>query len=295
VWSFTTVAAAPPPPGTPASPAPATGATGVATTPTLTWSATNATSYDISFGTANPPPAVVAGQSGASYTPPPLANSTTYFWQIVARNSAGTTPGPVWSFTTAAAGPPPPGDIVIYASDIPASALHGNWSFASDATSPAGVKVQTSDLGVANTNNPLAAPADYIDVTFTANAGVPYTLWLRMQATANSKWNDAVWVQFSDAQSGSSAIYPLNTTQGLLVNLATDGGASSLNGWGWQHGAYWIAQTTTVTFATTGSHTIRIQVREDGVQFDQIVLSPSTYFSAAPGPVGGDHTIVAKP
>lgn len=294
VWSFTTAAPAPPP-GTPASPSPATAATGVATATTLTWSAANATSYDVRFGTANPPPAVTTGQAAASYTPPTLAAGTPYFWQIVARNSAGTTTGPVWSFTTAAAAPPP-ADIVIYASDIPSSALHGSWVFAADATSPAGTKVVTPDLGVANTANALAAPVDYLDVTFTADAGVPYTLWLRLQATGNSKWNDAVWVQFSDARNGPATVYPLGTTQGLLVNLATNGGASSLNQWGWEHGAYWLPQqTTTVTFATTGTHTIRIQTREDGVQLDQIVLSPATYLTMAPGPVGDDRTIVSKP
>jgi hypothetical protein len=42
-------------------------------------------------------------------------------------------------------------------------------------------------------------------------------------------------------------------------------------------------------------HTMRVQVREDGVQLDQIVLSPTTYLSAAPGPPTADSTIVAKP
>src|SRR5205085_596202 len=96
------------PPAAPGTPSPAPGATGVATTPTLTWSASGATSYDVSFGTANPPPVVSGSQASASYAPAPLANSTTYFWQIVARNTNGTTAGPVWSFSTAAAPPPPP-------------------------------------------------------------------------------------------------------------------------------------------------------------------------------------------
>jgi hypothetical protein len=51
---------------------------------------------------------------------------------------------------------------------------------------------------------------------------------------------------------------------------------------------------TTNTFATTGRHTIRIQAREDGAQLDQIVLSPSQYLNAAPGPVRNDATIVPK-
>jgi hypothetical protein len=69
---------------------------------------------------------------------------------------------------------------------------------------------------------------------------------------------------------------------------------SSLSGWGWQNTAYWLSQATTVSFATSGAHTLRIQVREDGVQLDQIVLSPSRFKTSAPGPAGGDSTIVPK-
>ena len=79
------------------------------------------------------------------------------------------------------------------------------------------------------------------------------------------------------------------------MNLATDSGASSLNNWGWQNTAYWLSQSTTVTFATSGIHTMRIQVREDGVQLDQIVLSSAHYVTAAPGALTNDTTIVPKP
>jgi Gylcosyl hydrolase family 115 C-terminal domain len=107
--------------------------------------------------------------------------------------------------------------------------------------------------------------------------------------------NDSLWVQFSDARVNGAAAYAIGTTAGLLVNLATDGSANSLNAWGWQNTAYWLSQTTTVTFPTTGAHTVRLQIREDGVQFDQIVLSPGTYLNSAPGTVSNDHTIVQKP
>ena len=188
-----------------------------------------------------------------------------------------------------------PTNVVIYASDIATSALHGSWSQASSATSPNSIKLSTPDLGVSNTANALASPTDYFDVTFNAVASTSYTLWLRLQATANSKWNDSIWVQFSDAQAGGSAVYPIGSTSGLVVNLATDVNATNLNAWGWQNTAYWLNQATTVTFPTTGTHTLRIQVREDGVQLDQIILSPTTYLNSAPGPTGGDSTIVPKP
>jgi subtilisin family serine protease len=191
--------------------------------------------------------------------------------------------------------PPPPSEIVVYASDLPASARHGTWTTAADAASPFSTKLVTSNNGVSNANAPLAAPADYIDVGFSADAGIPYTIWFRLKALNNDKFNDAIWAQFSDAMVSGSPVYPLNSTSGLMVNLATDATASSLNNWGWVHSAYWLNQATTVTFATSGVHTLRIQVREDGVQLDQIVLSPGRYKSSPPGPPTNDSTIVAKP
>jgi hypothetical protein len=280
-------------PGAPSSPGPANAATGVVTNPTLTWSSSGATSYDVRFGTANPPPQVTTGQTSASYTPTTLASSTTYRWQIVAHNSTGTTTGPVWSFTTGASSTP--ANIVIYAGDIPAAGRHGSWTTGSDTTSPNSTKLITLDSGVANTSSALAAPTDYVDVTFAANAGTPYTIWLRLKALNNSKFNDSIYVQFSDAQAGGSGIYGLNTTSGLLVNLANDSTGASLQGWGWVNSAYWLSQPTTVTFAGSSQHTLRIQVREDGVQFDQIVLSPATYLNTPPGPTSNDATIVPKP
>jgi hypothetical protein len=184
---------------------------------------------------------------------------------------------------------------VIYASEIPASARHGSWTSAGDGTSPNGVKLVTPNNGVAHTTAPLASPADFIDVTFNANAGTSYRIWLRLQSAGNVKENDSVWVQFSDAVANGSSVYGLNSTSGLLVNLATDGTGGSLAGWGWQNTAYWLSQATTVTFATSGAHTMRIQVREDGVQLDQIVLSPNTYLNSAPGSATNDGTVVPKP
>ena len=201
--------------------------------------------------------------------------------------SAGSAPPP----------PPPPTsapDIVIYASDIPASALRGSWSSGADGSSPNGVKLLTSDSGFVAANAPLAGPADYFDFTVNAQAGVPYRIWLRLRALSNSKYNDAIWVQFSNAQVNGSRAYAINSASGLLVNLATDGTGGSLNNWGWQNGAYWLSQATAVTFPVSGAQTIRIQVREDGVQLDQVVLSPSRFFNSAPGGPTNDGTIVAK-
>jgi hypothetical protein len=280
-------------PGTPTSPSPANGATGISTTPTLTWNAAGASSYDVQFGTANPPPTAASNLTSPSYRPATLTAGTRYFWRVIARSGGSTSTGAVWSFTTASA-TPTAGDVVVYADDVPAGNIHGAWRKTADASAAAGTRLETPDAGLAVTSAPLAAPANYVDVSFNAAAGTPYALWVRMAATANSKYNDSLWAQFSDALSGGAPVYPLNSPSGLLLNLATDSTGSSVSGWGWQNRAYWLAQPATFTFATSGAHTLRIQVREDGAAFDQIVLSPSTFLTQSPGGPTGDTTIVPR-
>ena len=191
---------------------------------------------------------------------------------------------------TAAATP----DVVLYAVD--AATLRGNWALVADSSAAAGTRLNSADLGWSNTTAPIPAPADYVEFTFVAPAATPYHVWLRMRATANSKFNDSLYLQFSDAVSTAGVpLYAIGTTSGLVANLATDAAAKSLNGWGWVDGAYWLTQASTIAFSSTGSHKIRIQTREDGVQFDQVVLSPGTFLSAAPGGPSRDATIVPKP
>ena len=184
-------------------------------------------------------------------------------------------------------------DVVLYASD--ATNIHGNWSRGADP-SAAGNQVMTSvDRGWSSPDSPLAAPSDFFDVTFAANAGVPYHVWLRLRAAGDSKYNDSVFVQFSDAvNSSGAALYRIGTAAGIDVNLQSCNGCA-LSGWGWMDGAYWLSQSSTLRFSTSGVHTMRVQTREDGVQIDQIVLSPSKYLTAPPGPKLADTTIVPKP
>jgi len=98
----------PTPPASPAGPSPANSATAISNNTALSWSAANgATSYNVAFGTSNPPPATATALTTLSFQPTTLAYSTTYFWRVTAVNAAGSTAGPIWSFTTGAAPPPP--------------------------------------------------------------------------------------------------------------------------------------------------------------------------------------------
>ena len=105
-------------PSVPAPWNPANDATDVTTTPTLTWTSTGATSYDVLLGTSNPPPTVTSNIMVSSYVAPTLRSATTYYWQIIARNSSGSTPGPIWSFVTAVLYPGLGPDLLVRSSNL---------------------------------------------------------------------------------------------------------------------------------------------------------------------------------
>lgn len=75
-------------------------AMGVPLNPTLTWmAAKRATSYDICFGTTNPPP-FRSNAASTSCNPGTLEPLTTYYWRIDAVNEHGKKQGDIRIFTT---------------------------------------------------------------------------------------------------------------------------------------------------------------------------------------------------
>ena len=171
------------------------------------------------------------------------------------------------------------------------AAVHGRWQAVSDATAAGGKRLWNPDNGAGKLSAPAASPADYFDVTFTAEAGVPYRLWIRANAQSDFWGNDSVFVQFSGSRTSSgSAVYRIGTTSAAIVSLEDCTGCG-LSKWGWNdHG--WDSLGPAIYFQTTGTQTLRVQRREDGISIDQIVLSASKYFSASPGATKNDTTIL---
>ncbi|HZP48138.1 MAG TPA: phospholipase D-like domain-containing protein [Vicinamibacterales bacterium] len=263
--------------------------------------------YDIYFGTDPNPPLLAADQQLGPNDPsapsfqkwilPLLQPGTTYYWRVVSKTMAGlTAKGPIASFTTAGAPPPPPSPatnastIVIWTStDVAASNTVGNWQWLNDPTAAGGSALWNPDRGASRISPPLASPSSYFTTTFTAVAGVPYHLWVRLRAQANSTSNNSVSVQFSDAiDQYGSPLYPIGAAQGAEVVLSDPSG--TLNNWGWADNSSSTSPATLIYFPS-GTQTLLVQQRADGAIVDQIVLSPDAFLSTAPGGTLNDQTI----
>src|SRR5204863_5048872 len=123
---------------------------------------------------------------------PPHASGTV---NVTVTNGDGQSAVLAGGFTYTAS-PPPASTIVLYASEAPVRI--GNWVVASDSTAAGGARIWNPDAGVPKIVDPVANPADYFEMTFTAQAGTAYRIWIRGKAQSDFWGNDSVFVQFSD-------------------------------------------------------------------------------------------------
>jgi phosphatidylserine/phosphatidylglycerophosphate/cardiolipin synthase-like enzyme len=301
----------PQPPDAPKNPVPATGATGVATTLTLKWfGGPWAHLYDLYIDTnsafTNPLTFTNLAESSSktetstfSYTLPlTLVSGTTYYWKVVGKTMAlRTRTSATWSFTTAGVAPPPPptgnAEVVLYASKAPLRV--GAWQVEADATAAGGAKIRNPNAGAPKITTASASPANYFELTFHAQTGVGYRLWVRGKADSNNWANDSVFVQFNNSvTSGGVPTYRIGTTSAAEVNLEDCNGCG-LSGWGWQDNGWGVnVMGPLIYFATPGPQTLRVQVREDGFAIDQIVLSHEIFVNSSPGTLKNDTRILAE-
>jgi hypothetical protein len=293
-WSFVTA-------GTEPAPAAPTGLVATAMSPTridLSWNdVASETGYRIERSPNGSTGWAEIGTSGAnqtSYTDLQVVSQQTYFYRVRAVNTGGFSP---YSNTANATTPQPPppsiADLVLWAGEAPVIA--GNWQVVADATAAGGKRIWNPDAGAPKRSVALASPVDYFEMTFNAQSGVDYRLWLRSKAQNDFWGNDSAFIQFSDSvNSSGGAIYRIGTTAAAEMNLEDCSGCG-IQGWGWQDNGWGVnVFGPLIRFQSTGSHTLRIQVREDGLSIDQIVLSPQTYLNVAPGALRNDTVILAK-
>jgi hypothetical protein len=302
-------------PDTPKNPLPAHGATGVSTAGVLEWlGGPWAHLYDVyisadfnAVNTFNPSALVPGGvaddntkksATSRSQLVLTLQSGTTYYWRVVSKTMALVPKnGPVWNFTTAGTAPPPPptgtAEIVLYASKAPVRV--GNWQVVQDATAAGGARIHNPNLGAAKITTANVNPPSYFEMSFHAEAGRGYHLWVRGKAQDNNWANDSVFIQFNESQtSAGTPAWRIGTTSSAEVNLENCGGCG-LSGWGWQDNAYGNnVPGQLIYFEETGQQTLRVQVREDGLSIDQIVLSHTVFASTSPGTLKNDTTILEE-
>ena len=94
-------------------------------------------------------------------------------------------------------------NIVLYASEAP---VKYGWNVVTDSAAAGGARLSNPNLGVAKLSAPLSNPAAYFEMSFNADSGRAYRLWIRGKAANNDWANDSVFVQFSGSvDSGGSA------------------------------------------------------------------------------------------
>src|SRR5262245_30816381 len=183
-------------------------------------------------------------------------------------------------------------DIVLHARSV--SAIHGSWSKVSDSTAADGIRLANPDAGIAKVTTPSGAPQSYFEMTFVAQPATAYHLWIRSKAQNNSYTNDSVYVQFSGSVTSSGAAkYRIGTTSAMMYSLEEDNGMGE-SGWGWQDNGFGLNVLGENVYFQGANQTIRVQAREDGLSIDQIVLSPVTYATRAPGAAKNDTTILSE-
>jgi len=104
IWTFTTQENYPP--YAPVNPIPPDNGTDVDINANLSWQCNDPNpgdtlTYDVYFGTADPPPMLAGDLTESSFDLPEMDLETIYYWQVIARdNYDAETAGPVWTFTT---------------------------------------------------------------------------------------------------------------------------------------------------------------------------------------------------
>lgn len=132
------------------------------------------------------------------------------------------------------------GEVVLYAKE--ANVKAGRWAVTSDSKAAGGARLRNANRGAQKLKKPLSDPDDYFEMSFYAEAGKPYRLWLRGVAEDDYQKNDSVFVQFSDSVDKSgNPVYLIGTRSGTHIILQ-ECLACTLSGWGWQDNGWGVGE-----------------------------------------------------
>ena len=128
------------------------------------------------------------------------------------------------------------GEIVLHAKN--AAVVAGTWQIVADPQAAGGARLWNPDAAVPKLTAALAAPANYFELTFNAEAGRAYRLWMRGRADNDAWTNDSAFVQFSGSVTDTGVpINRIGTTSATWVGIEDCSGCG-VSGWGWQDNGY---------------------------------------------------------
>ncbi|MEW6405867.1 MAG: hypothetical protein AB1649_29090 [Chloroflexota bacterium] len=166
-------------------------------------------------------------------------------------------------------------EIVVYASDLPESALV-ELEFYDDPASPGGRYVS-----LPNSGDELDAPPEndpYVTIVIPVQSDTAYRCWVHMKVGAPEGRSTAniIYAQFTDSvdATGNEVLKPRSRSY-----LTAQG--PSTEGW------HWVAcnqeeSEALVYFSKSGEVTVRLQAGAEGVGFDQFVLSSEQFLDSPP-------------
>lgn len=171
-----------------------------------------------------------------------------------------------------------PPEVVVYASELSKGSL-SEFDFWDDPSSPGGRLI-----GTPNTGDELDPPPEndpHVTFTVAVRAGVPYRCWIHMKVGAPKGVSTAnmFWVQFSDAVDGANEVVLGPRTSSYLTARGP-----TRQGWAWV-GCDLEGSSSTeslVRFSRSGEVTVRLQAGQEGVGFDQFLLSPRRFLEKPP-------------
>jgi len=249
----------PPDPATIVSPA--NTATGISRTADINWNAgAGAASHEVYFGTDSTPDAgeFIGKQAPTTYDPGLLSSNTTYYWRIDEVNGAGTTAGPVWSFTTGTQITPivivsPATDI-----DISSATLHGEVTDTAGETPSVTLYYGQADAGESAGSWDHSVSLGTQSSTFSTSISglaVGTTYYYRAYAE-NSTGSD--WSDVSSFETASSK---------EIIFDAVSGGYNNDTTFSWQH--------------DLGGGDDRVVVVGIGIEQSDVVISSVTFNGVA--------------
>jgi hypothetical protein len=248
MWSFTTIIATP---IAPTLALPSNNATNQLTSPTLSWSTVaGATTYNVLVSSASNFSSTVSSQSGVaglSVTVSGLANGASYYWEVSATNTGGTSAwSGVWSFTTIIATPIAPtlAAPTNNAVNQPTSPTL-NWSTVAGAATY-NILVSTSTSFTTTVSSQIGVAGLSASVSGLANGTSYYWEVSATNAGGTSAWS-SVW-SFT-----TIIATPIAPTLALPSNNATNQSTSPTLSWGTATGAatYNILVSSVLNFGST--------------------------------------------